>query len=624
LGLPLNQAKELVGAYRASLQGGLFDGKAGVFEHHPEKSADLLWKGMALLSQKTWTRHAVQHWAGKACFAAAFRRPLLSVLNAVFGEALAMTEAFVASVEAKEEVLLFVILLPLAGTNLRSTLSSTIACTDASESGGGACESGAFKTQLLSSSMQPSSDLCEVCKKPGTALSHPCPARCGSHLDSLDCVFNHRGFFCPRRLVPRPLFAERFSGRRGLLTNAVSMSGVAVQEPFGLPFHDFFTEQSKATLADWETRAEVMWEWHSPPATTMLGNDQCWGLTRSGQGVPLRTSHTPTGTSRSHQYLLRRDNKTWTYSVLRCQALHGSDRFFCLEHPSSSFGWRTPEAQQLLRTDGVMASEFNMCCFGSSYRRRTRIVHNSRKLKDLFEGLHCCCVPSLRDDPTALGEIMVAPSSEAEYPRDFCLVVARRICEELEEWFPLLDVEKKGRALITADLANATNRFQGEVLTAATDSVWQMEVAMVAGQERHHLRELIRSCRYRGTDVWLSLDGSTTDDFPYPAYVWQWRTVMSYPWRSATCHINELELSAFLNYIRFRIQQGDLASRLVVVLDSKVAIAIISRGRSSSLRLNRVARRLCALCCVSDVYPHALWTVSGWNFADIPSRAWDT
>ena len=265
-----------------------------------------------------------------------------------------------------------------------------------------------------------------------------------------------------------------------------------------------------------------------------------------------------------------------------------------------------------------------MCCFGSSYRRRTRIVHNSRKLKDLFEGLHCCCVPSLRDDPTALGEIMVAPSSEAEYPRDFCLVVARRICEELEEWFPLLDVEKKGRALITADLANATNRFQGEVLTAATDSVWQMEVAMVAGQERHHLRELIRSCRYRGTDVWLSLDGSTTDDFPYPAYVWQWRAVMSYPWRSATCHINELELSAFLNYIRFRIQQGDLASRLVVVLDSKVAIAIISRGRSSSLRLNRVARRLCALCCVSDVYPHALWTVSGWNFADIPSRAWDT
>ena len=112
-----------------------------------------------------------------------------------------------------------------------------------------------------------------------------------------------------------------------------------------------------------------------------------------------------------------------------------------------------------------------------------------------------------------MGEIMVAPSSESEYSRDFCLVVARRVSEELEEWFPLLDVEKKGRALITADLVNATNRFQGPLVTAAADAVWQMEVSMVAGQERQHLRELIRSCRYRGTDVWLALDGSTTDNF---------------------------------------------------------------------------------------------------------------
>jgi hypothetical protein len=82
---------------------------------------------MALLLQKTCTRHALQHWAGKACFAAAFRAPLLAVLSAGFAEVLGRKEAFVVSREAKEEVLLFVILLPLAVTNLRSTLSSTIA-----------------------------------------------------------------------------------------------------------------------------------------------------------------------------------------------------------------------------------------------------------------------------------------------------------------------------------------------------------------------------------------------------------------------------------------------------------------------------------------------------------------
>ena len=57
-----------------------------------------------------------------------------------------------------------------------------------------------------------------------------------------------------------------------------------------------------------------------------------------------------------------------------------------------------------LRTNGVVSSEFNMCCFGSSYQRRARIVHNSRKLKDFFKGISCCCVPSLREDPIVLGD----------------------------------------------------------------------------------------------------------------------------------------------------------------------------------------------------------------------------
>ncbi len=99
---------------------------------------------------------------------------------------------------------------------------------------------------------------------------------------------------------------------------------------------------------------------------------------------------------------------------------------------------------------------------------------------------------------------------------------------------------------------------------------------------------------------------------------------MSHVWQSDDCHINELEMAAFLNYMRFKIQQGVFAYRLVVVLDSKVAMAIASRGRSSSPGLNCVARRLCALSCVSDIYSHALWTISGGNVADIHSRAWES
>ena len=68
---------------------------------------------------------------------------------------------------------------------------------------------------------------------------------------------------------------------------------------------------------------------------------------------------------------------------------------------------------------------------------------------------------------------MVAPSGESEYPWDFGLVEARRIAEELEKWFPWLDVEDEGRALIVADLVKATDQDKGPLLTAAADAVWQ-------------------------------------------------------------------------------------------------------------------------------------------------------
>ena len=63
------------------------------------------------------------------------------------------------------------------------------------------------------------------------------------------------------------------------------------------------------------------------------------------------------------------------------------------------------------------------------------------------------------------------------------------------------------------------------------------------------------------------------------------------------------------------------SSRILHVLDSRVASCVIAKGRSSSCKLNRILRRVSALLLASDFYVFPLGTVSGWNFADFGTRA---
>ena len=98
---------------------------------------------------------------------------------------------------------------------------------------------------------------------------------------------------------------------------------------------------------------------------------------------------------------------------------------------------------------------------------------------------------------------------------------------------------------------------------------------------------------------------------------------MSWKWVHAQ-RINMLEVQAAFAFLRRRAQDADGASlRQLTVLDSKVATNVLAKGRSSSRRLNRLCRRVMALCMAADLYPLVLWTVSRWNSADKPSRAFE-
>ena len=103
----------------------------------------------------------------------------------------------------------------------------------------------------------------------------------------------------------------------------------------------------------------------------------------------------------------------------------------------------------------------------------------------------------------------------------------------------------------------------------------------------------------------------------------RWRTVFSYKFKWGS-HINILELSAFLSHLRHRARTVKSRNeRFYHILDSKVACGVITKGRSSSRRLNRVCRRIAALVLAVDTYPLILWTISGWNFSDGASRRFE-
>ena len=86
-------------------------------------------------------------------------------------------------------------------------------------------------------------------------------------------------------------------------------------------------------------------------------------------------------------------------------------------------------------------------------------------------------------------------------------------------------------------------------------------------------------------------------------------------------HINVEEAKALLWYIRWLLRSGTrFGHRVVVLLDSRVVIGAVAKGRSSSTRLNRVIKQIAALCFVGGLVLHLVFIPTEHNPADHPSR----
>ena len=195
----------------------------GHLSHNRGKGLEIFARYVAFLGEEHWTGQGLQQIVGYFSFACGFRRPLFSVLAETFAEATAYSPLvpFTPSDAAVLEILLSALLMPLAFTDLRASISRTITTSDASERAGAAAEATAFHAECHprvrelaaadAAEMNEESILrpeiakniaCHCGRQIAPGAGAPCPWSCAVTFCSSSCVSSHT-LVCPWRLIPR-------------------------------------------------------------------------------------------------------------------------------------------------------------------------------------------------------------------------------------------------------------------------------------------------------------------------------------------------------------------------------------------------------------------------------------
>ena len=647
-GLPLNAGKRLVAATRGSLQGGELDGRKGFYKLAEDKQRSLIGLGASLLAKDKWREFDVRHFVGKATFGMCFRRPLFAIFQNIFdeltrpgGEALfePRNAAFI-------EVVMVISVTPLMCTNLRAEIDPEISVTDASPSGGGAAVATQFR-RMPETEEHDGRDCFECGASINPQYRYPCPSGCGVALCSLKCTWAHRDPThpaekdCLRRLWHLPRFGERFAGRRAPLTHAIALQGgLEVQLPYDIHYgNDMFTDRGREELQNLCSDPQLVSE-HWAPECRLFSKARGRPITlRDGTVIkgpqPVRDRAHVMGfpwLSGEMKSRLRQSNNMALKALKRGEGAQRQHLYWTLEHPYGSWLWEFTIIKRLEEQAAFDHAVGSHCCWGGTREKWYSFFGN---LPTLPQFLHKDCpghagLQGYEVEQREDGTLHYPTEEEAEYPWELCVAYAQALKAQLQAdgVFERVHFEERAK-WYQAELEQSTARLAApEVAPAAAAILARWESSMLPGHEKQHLKNLLRSATYRGSDVRLFAELSEEDskawhELPYPALRWEWKTVMSYPWKQEG-HINELEMNAVAVFLKRRSRTYHRrGQRFFHVLDSMVSRGALAKGRSSSKRLNRVLRRCTAYLLAQDNYLLPLWSVSRWNFSDRASRAYE-
>ena len=646
LGLPLNPSKQLVRAFAGAMQGGEFEGELGVLRLAPDKLLNFITISLGLMAEAQVSEFQVRHWVGKAAFAATFRRPLFSILQDMFG----LIEELKTGVKsltrsAIDEVFGFMVLAIQAQSELKANISTTISCTDASPYGGGTAVAERFKNRslLMPEELEPT-DRCATCGSDFREMNpdrqlYPCPRSCGERFCSVRCCIQHTNEDCGRKDFFIPRFGERFRGPRFPLTKACGLAGIGLQAPLDKLIKDdpwdILAEPGKERLEKATCDASLKAEHWAPECRTFSRARGKWIELPDGAWIEgpkqVRSEEEPWG----FEELLPRDGvavrqgnvymRRATKGVRTRKAAGGIGS---MEHPYNSYVWYTQEVAEML-AEGWTLMVYSHCCFGGNRVKWTALLHNCPRLHQALHKPDCpghWNLQPYRVTRDNTGHLLFDTGQEAEYPWAFCTAYAKALAAQLRNLTPdpLGTYPRTLESLVYSQVRGATAGLQDEVhVNRVVNVVVHTLQSMEEGQERQHLAWLMRQVGLKGTDIRLSVNSNELDRetvFPYPAFRWLWRTILAYKWQNPQ-HINILEVTAVLTEFRRRLRDpGFMKQRFFNIVDSLVTYYAVTKGRSSSKRLNRALRRMMALNVASKSVVLSLWTLSKWNFSDAASR----
>ena len=139
-------------------------------------------------------------------------------------------------------------------------------------------------------------------------------------------------------------------------------------------------------------------------------------------------------------------------------------------------------------------------------------------------------------------------------------------------------------------------------------------------------RALRRKTNHTGSDVRV-VTGEFTNPKVFPrqavsATWWCWKDEFAKQWKSKS-YINVLELEAVLLGIKHQILRFKACDKRIFQLsDSYVCISVSSKGRSGSLQLNRILKRIGAFLLGFGLHLVIAHVESTENPSDKGSRQW--
>ena len=529
----------------------------------------------------------MQNIAGHYCFMASFRRPLFAAYQEVFTFIHSFSEDPAEQKEipklVREELLTSALLAPLAVTNLRAPIRPGISISDASEEGAGAgiatrfvdelSDSGRSKAQsfadclALNDGEPPPSPAksCSVCKASLNNRKLCCFPRCGFAACSLACWQLHREHKC------------LFSARRD--TQIVCI-GDSWADALGrqLAKHMYFPRKCSVLSRG---VPKLVFQEVECICAFFSGEDHSGGLGR------VAKNHFRVVTKACYEAVI-------------------GGRFFLLMVRASVYDM-IYEFRELWSTDVIQKLSISFIN-NNGVRVHGWLLHN------------------LSAKPP-VDDLCFQPEDGLVWPRSAFVFWAASIWAAdkcVSELRLPADLCMQKVWVIQALKCSTRGFSRTGLAAAAVGNIMDIMSSMRAGSETEHLLSLFKLLDHRGSDVRLEtgdLLDSSRQAVPYPAPAWQWQAVQAYRWDQSQ-HINVLELSAVLNFLRLAAREWEWSSlRLFHIVDSRVCSCVIAKGRSSSRLLNRILRRISALCLACDLYILPVWTLSAWNFADIPSRA---